>query len=201
MLIQPQAMNHRDDNAEMDSSLSRRQSGHRDSILSRSSRLEVSAFDEATIAKASNEINKDITVQNEHSRHSLPDLSSTCEAPSSSKHETWYFSSNHVLVNQERVEKGLSPLHRSRDLDEKARDLAKVSASKCKLKKIPKTLKGNVFRGTTIREIHYDMMVKEGREQKKILSKKYNTFGMGTHKGDDGFLYLVQLFEKNRIDQ
>jgi hypothetical protein len=92
-------------------------------------------------------------------------------------------------------------LYRNRDLDEKARDLAKVSADKHKLKRIPRGLKGNVFRGETIREIHYDMMVNEGREQKKILSPKFNSFGMGTHKGEDGLLYLVQLFETTRIDQ
>lgn len=190
----------RDDNAEMDLSVPRRQSVQRASMLSRTSRRR-SIFEEATVATISNEASKEITVQNQHSRHSLPDVASTYETQSS-KHDTWYYSSNHVLVNHERVERGISPLHRSRGLDEKARELAKIAADKGKLKRIiPMGLKGNIFRGETIREIHYDMMEKEGREQKKILSAKYNAFGMGTHKGEDGFLYLVQLFEKTRIDQ
>ena len=100
------------------------------------------------------------------------------------------------------MERGLSPLHRRRLLDEKARDLAKNSAEKRKLKRLPNGCKGNIARGATIREIHWDMMTKfSDNERKKILSDKYNAFGMGTHKGEDGRLYLVQLFEKIRIDQ
>jgi len=196
-------------NNEMNLPVPTHRTGRRQSTLSPSSRrLSISVSeDEATFATISDGGTKEFTVQNPHSRHGLPDVSifSSQDATScrreSARHDPWYYSSNHVLINQERVERGLSPLHRRRSLDEMARTIAKTSAEKCKVKKIPAGYKGNITRGLTIRDIHYDMMVSGGGQRKKILNEKYNAFGMGTHKGEDGFLYLVQLFEKTRIDQ
>eukprot|EP00957_Ditylum_brightwellii_P161474 12294915-Ditylum_brightwellii.AAC.1 len=46
---------------------------------------------------------------------------------------TWYYSSNHILINDERVERKISPLTRRRDLDEKAREQAEMMANDQKL--------------------------------------------------------------------
>ena len=196
------------DTIESSLSVSTRYNGRRQSTSHSHRRsLKLSAFedDDATVPANTIENSKEFTVQNVNSRHGLPDFSAAVadgDVTSSGRHDPWYYSANHLLINQERVENGLSPLHRRRNLDEKARDLAKMSAEKGKLKKLPAGCKGNVARGLTIREIHWDMMTKQGnRERKKILNEKYNAFGMGTHKGEDGYLYLVQLFEKTRIDQ
>ena len=111
-------------------------------------------------------------------------------------HDTWYFSSNHVLVNRERVERGIPALRRSIRLDELARDHAqKLAESEVDTMKSP--IPGNTFRGHSIRQIHHATMSQEGqcKERENILNPDFNEFGMATKKGTDGLLYLVQFFD------
>jgi uncharacterized protein YkwD len=124
-------------------------------------------------------------------------------------HDTWYFSSNHVLVNRERVERGIPALRRSIRLDELARDQAQQLAearvlvvtavtSMKSAAATPSILPGNnTFRGQSIRQIHQDTMCREETciERENILNADFNEFGMATKKGTDGLLYLVQFFD------
>lgn len=112
-------------------------------------------------------------------------------------HSTSYFASNHVLVNRERMKRGLRPLTRNIAMDELARSTAqKMSETKGKTP-LPATYVGNVLRGESIRSIHRaTMQNKEGRERHNLLSPYYQDFGVGTAKGEDGMLYICQLFSE-----
>jgi len=121
--------------------------------------------------------------------------------------DTWYYSSNHILVNRERALCGLTQLKRVRLLDELARFHAENMAEKTTLfhsvdgldalkSKVgeAKFAGENVQRGKSIRWMHTAMMASGKKSRENILSKKYAEFGMGTAKGSDGKLYMVQLF-------
>jgi len=121
--------------------------------------------------------------------------------------DTWYYSSNHILVNRERAICGLHQLKRVRLLDDLARfhalDMAEgknlfhsvesLDELKGKLGKA-KYAGENVQRGKSIRWMHSAMMGTGKKSRDNILSKKYTEFGMGTAKGEDGKLYMAQLF-------
>jgi hypothetical protein len=130
-------------------------------------------------------------------------------------HDTWYYSSNHVLVNRERVERGIPALRRRIHLDELARDHAQKLADEggvtatMKSLLIPGTatmksllIPGNIFRGHSIRQIHQETMCRDGQcnERENILNPAFTEFGMATKKGTDGLLYLVQFFDSVPID-
>ena len=112
-------------------------------------------------------------------------------------HSTSYFASNHVLINRERMKRGLRPLTRNVAMDELARKSAEAMAASCGLNALPTTYVGNVLRGETIRSIHRSTMLqKNGRERQNILNPYFQDFGVGTNKGDDGMLYMCQLFSE-----
>lgn len=119
------------------------------------------------------------------------------------RHQTWYYSSNHVLVNRERLTHGLRPMTRSVALDEKARQVAEWAAQGKDLKDMvqegdaQKFISGNVLVGGSIREIHGQTLIRETckRERNNMLNPEYREFGMGTYKDpESGLLYMCQLF-------
>ena len=112
-------------------------------------------------------------------------------------HSTSYFASNHVLVNRERMKRGLRPLTRNIAMDEMARAAAQRMSETEGKSSLPATYVGNVLRGESIRAIHRAIMQnKEGRERHNLLSPYFQDFGVGTSKGKDGMLYICQLFSE-----
>ena len=112
-------------------------------------------------------------------------------------HSTSYFASNHVLINRERMKRGLRPLTRNVPMDELARECAEKMAESSGLQSLPTTYVGNVLRGENIRAIHRSTMLqKQGRERANILNPYFQDFGVGTCKGSDGMLYMCQLFSE-----
>ena len=120
-----------------------------------------------------------------------------------------YFSSNHVLVNRERVLAGLPPLQRCVRLDALARQhaahmarqltvLSSVGTVTALQDKLRATRVGeNVLRGDSIRAVHKEMMHHNNNNtpcRHNLLATAFTQFGMGTAMGTDGKLYLVQLF-------
>jgi hypothetical protein len=118
---------------------------------------------------------------------------------------TWYYSSNHILVNQERSRRTTAPLIRHRDLDELARAHAQDMADAQRLfhksvddmhdsLQLPcRRLGANVAKGKSIREIHYAMM-RTLSDKNNMLDRRFTHMGMGTAKGPDGELYLCQVY-------
>lgn len=112
-------------------------------------------------------------------------------------HSTSYFASNHVLVNRERMKRGLRPLTRNIAMDELARENAKRMAESGGVTPIPATYVGNVLKGESIRAIHRAIMQnKDGRERANILNPYFQDFGVGTSKSEDGMLFICQLFSE-----
>jgi hypothetical protein len=79
---------------------------------------------------------------------------------------TWYYSSNHVMVNQERFKRAIAPLVRMRELDEIAREhvdaMARENRSfhsnpnflRMSFHRPARRLGENVAKGSSIRKIH-----------------------------------------------
>lgn len=112
-------------------------------------------------------------------------------------HSTSYFASNHVLVNRERMKRGLRPLTRNIAMDQIARENAEKMSKASGTTPLPATYVGNVLRGESIRAIHRAIMLnKEGRERANLLSPYFQEFGVGTAKSGDGMLYVCQLFSE-----
>jgi uncharacterized protein YkwD len=111
-------------------------------------------------------------------------------------HSTSYFASNHVLVNRERMKRGLRPLTRNIQMDELARKNSQRMADSAGCAPIQATYVGNVLRGESIRAIHRSTMQQRGRERANLLNPYFQDFGVGTAKGDDGMLYICQLFSE-----
>jgi len=112
-------------------------------------------------------------------------------------HSTSYFASNHVLVNRERMKRGLRPLTRNIAMDELARKSAESMAESNGKNPLKTTYVGNVLRGESIRSIHRStMQQKQGRERANLLNPYFQDFGVGTAKGPDGMLYMCQLFSE-----
>jgi hypothetical protein len=119
------------------------------------------------------------------------------------RHQTWYYSSNHVLVNRERVANGLPPLHRRVTMDERARQVAAWAAQGKSLKGLISGqdshtfCSGNVLVGSSIRAIHEQTLERTHcqRERRNLLNPDYTEFGIGTYKDShSGQLVLCQLF-------
>lgn len=118
---------------------------------------------------------------------------------------TWYFSSNHVMVNDERILRTVAPLVRLTELDDIARQHAEAMASKDRLfhmdphdlqvafSKHSRRLGENVARGRSIREIHEAMMSTRS-DKNNILDRRFANMGMATARGNSGQLYLCQIF-------
>merc|ERR1712166_523008 len=112
-------------------------------------------------------------------------------------HSTSYFASNHVLINRERMKRGLRPLSRNVAMDVLARKSAEAMSESNGLNPLRTTYVGNVLRGESIRSIHRSTMLKkEGRERGNLLNPYFQDFGVGTSKGEDGMLYMCQLFSE-----
>jgi uncharacterized protein YkwD len=112
-------------------------------------------------------------------------------------HSTSYFASNHVLVNRERMKRGLRPLTRNIQMDELARKNSQSMADSAGSAPIQATYVGNVLRGESIRAIHRStMQQRQGRERANLLNPYFQDFGVGTAKGEDGMLYICQLFSE-----
>jgi uncharacterized protein YkwD len=134
--------------------------------------------------------------------------SCSCSIITTTPPSTDYYSSNHVLVNRERVLRGIDPLQRCRHLDDLATVHAQEMADRLDLfhsgdgtcADVQYRLKSrwvgeNVMCGPDIRTMHQTSMIMHGHTNRiNILSKQLNQFGMGTAKGEDGYLYMVQLF-------
>lgn len=121
---------------------------------------------------------------------------------------TDYYCSNHIMVNDERVKRMTAPLSRLRELDDLARYHAEAMAKSQRLFHSDPTTITYVFQrpfrrmgenvacGANIREIHTNMMEKQEHcsDKYNILHRCYTHMGMGTAKGEDGQLYLCQIF-------
>lgn len=109
------------------------------------------------------------------------------------------FSSNHILVNRERIHRGKNPLIRCRHLDGIAKKHAEEMAEACALLENPISsviMAENVLRGPSIRVIHQMIMVGvRDQERDNILSDRFARFGMGTATGEDGMIYMSQVFQ------
>ena len=118
---------------------------------------------------------------------------------------TWYYSSNHILVNQERSKRYVAPLVRMHELDTIARAHAEAMASEgrlfhtdpvdlqTKLNKPARRLGANVAKGETIRDIHRGMM-QTLSDMNNIIDRRYTNMGMATARGANGEIYLCQIF-------
>jgi Cysteine-rich secretory protein family len=118
---------------------------------------------------------------------------------------TWYYSSGHVLVNKERVKRNIPALTRQIELDSLARDCAKAMASEgrvrhshadeiqCKIQPC-RRFGENVARGKSVRGIHLQML-NDDADRNNIIDRRYAFMGMGTARGDDGLVYLCQIFK------
>ena len=118
---------------------------------------------------------------------------------------TWYYSSNHIMVNNERTKKNVPALTRKSDLDAAARLHAQDMAAKNRLfHTTSKALQANigrpcrrigvnVFRGENIRAIHSEMIVSPS-DLRNMLDDRYFEFGMATARGPSGDLLLCQIF-------
>jgi hypothetical protein len=145
-------------------------------------------------------------------------LTLSCVVPKREKpHQTWYYSSNHVLVNRERMMRGIAPLMRVVALDELARSMAMTAASMDTKPSHESSLsfrsnyvtngaslddliespcEGNLLHGSSIRSIHNMVMRHKCKEKDRILRENFQQFGVATYKGEDGVLFLCQLFRK-----
>lgn len=127
------------------------------------------------------------------------------------------FCSNHMLVNFERLRYGRAPLKRSVRLDELARRHAEHMARNQVIQssvnsigelqaKLGAMLVGeNTLRGESIKAMHREIMhsqeVVPTRFRCNLLASSFSQFGMGTARGDDGKLYLVQLFSGDSVPE
>jgi uncharacterized protein YkwD len=118
---------------------------------------------------------------------------------------TWYYSSNHMLVNQERIKRAIAPLVRMRELDEIARKNVDAMARenrafhsnpnflKIRFQRPARRLGENVAKGSSIRAIHKAMMATRS-DSNNIADRRYTHMGMATAKASDGELFICQIF-------
>jgi uncharacterized protein YkwD len=129
---------------------------------------------------------------------------------------TGRYASNHIMINTERIRRSIPPLRRERELDRVARDHAKFMAESKMVRHVesPAELQAkivedkddadrqrlffprlgvNISRGRSIEEIHKFMMATLA-ERNNIIDKRFTTMGMGTHRADNGVIYLCQVF-------
>jgi hypothetical protein len=122
---------------------------------------------------------------------------------------TWYFSNNIILVNQSRCRRNAPALSRDMELDHIARLHAQAMATsgkaehsdsnylRFKLSGPCRRIGENVAVGTSIKDIHKEMMesTKRHADKNNVLDRRYTCMGVGTAKGEDGTLYLCQIFK------
>ena len=117
--------------------------------------------------------------------------------------DMWYFSSNHIMVNKERLKHHVAPLTRNRQLDGLAREHAEAmsrqqrvfhSSSNNNSRVVFRRMGENVASGGSIKAIHQNMVKKSVADKNNMVDRRYTQMGMGTAKGHDGTLYLCQIF-------
>jgi uncharacterized protein YkwD len=114
---------------------------------------------------------------------------------------------DHRIVNRSRATRQVEPLRRSSYLDCLAETHAKVMAeqesvfhSVDSVEALQKKLHGqqvgeNILRGKSLLQMHKDIMTgSDSFLRRNILSTKFHEMGMGMANGNDGHVYLVQLF-------
>jgi hypothetical protein len=114
--------------------------------------------------------------------------------------------SNHVMINNERTKQFIPPLKRMPDMDELAREQAKLMATDNRLyhrdtadltEKLGQQcgcrIGENATRGSNLRAIHKAMMYSLA-DRNNIVDRRFTCMGVGTAKAADGTLYLCQLF-------
>lgn len=118
---------------------------------------------------------------------------------------TWYYSSNHILVNKERIKRNIPALTRRIELDALARERAEVMAGQVSIHHAKpedvmfriqpcRRFGENVACGRSIREMHMEM-IKNEADLNNMIDRRYSYFGMGTAVGKDGALYICQIFK------
>ena len=116
----------------------------------------------------------------------------------------------HVLINRERVCRGLRPLERTRFLDEVALSHAEAMALEGRIehsnvgKLIPKVLSfssspcrrigENVLNGRSPEYVHQCMMLAHSADRNNILDRRYISFGVGISIRNEE-IYICQLFK------
>lgn len=134
------------------------------------------------------------------------------------------FKSALALINKERVLQGRERLKRSVYLDRLCQEHAKTMASAGAggksgkmIHSVPSTAElkelvnsdeagENIQRGSSVEAMHREIMTKRPKPSaayKNVMSEKFVEFGMGTARGKDGKLYMVQLFRgklKNTLE-
>jgi hypothetical protein len=118
---------------------------------------------------------------------------------------TCYYSSNHVMVNQERTKRMIAPLVRMRELDEIAREHVDAMARenrafhsnpnfvRMSFHRPAHRLGENVAKGSSIRAIHEAMLATRS-DYNNIADRRYTHLGMATAKASDGELFMCQIF-------
>ena len=118
---------------------------------------------------------------------------------------TWYFQSNHVMVNMERTKRAIAPLVRMRELDEIAAEHAQQMVDSARLYHMEpqeilealgrpaRRLGCNVNTGSSIKDIHSGMMVTSSNRN-NIIDRRYTHMGMATARDAEGQLYICQIF-------
>ena len=116
-----------------------------------------------------------------------------------------FISSNHVMVNKERIAIHIPALTRRIELDAVARERAEKMANEGKVGhgslddlefqiRPCRVFDENIACGKSIQDIHNDMLKNEANRT-KMVDRRYSYMGMGTARGNDGTLYLCQIFK------
>ena len=119
------------------------------------------------------------------------------------------FGGNHVLINRERVKRGIKPLCREKKLDEIAAKQAQKMTMQEQLRHstLRKTMKSvlesgpcrllgeNICKGKSAQKIHSKMMLNYTQDRNNILDRRFTAFGVGSAKSASGELYIVQLYK------
>jgi hypothetical protein len=105
----------------------------------------------------------------------------------------------HIVVNRARIEQGLKPLARNREMDEVASKYAgEMAAGSILVSRRPTKLpyQGYIWRGTSILSVHEEIMEDErGSARAHVLHPEFEKIGVGTAKGPDDMLYLCELYD------
>jgi hypothetical protein len=107
---------------------------------------------------------------------------------------TWYYSSNHVMVNQERVKRTIAPLVRMRELDEIARENVDAMASENRASHSDPNFLRMRFQRPARRLGENEAMMETRSDSNNIADRRYTHMGMATAKASDGELFLCQIF-------
>jgi uncharacterized protein YkwD len=118
---------------------------------------------------------------------------------------TGQYINNHILVNQERCKRVVHALKRSRELDAVARWHAEIMASEgvvrhsdpsqlqAMLEDSGTCLGENVASGDSVQMMHREM-IKNVSDLRNMTDRRYKEMGMATAKGENGEIYLCQVF-------